>query len=521
MPRRKQTSVMQLKELGAGARVFVYARDSGGAAQVKSVTDQRAELAAYAAQRGWVIVRWFLDEATSAGDIENRVAFQELIMACRQQPPPVAGVLVWSLSRFGRDELDSQFYRLELRRNGVDVVSATDQVPGGTFAPVFEAFIDWKNRAFLDEMSRDVRRGLRANVAAGYAPGGTPPTGYRAERIEAGLKRDGQPRLVAKWVVDEAKAEKVKQAFAMCAAGYSYEEIHAATDLLRSKPSYWSMFRNRTYLGILKFGAEEFPGALPALVDAATFEAVQARMTHRQEAAGKARRRGSEYLLSGLLVCGRCGAAMVGGRNGQREERGIRLAGGTTGAEGSSGWGPPPAMRRMWRPTRWSSLVVNTVLDRVLTPENFQRLLAKMRAALADPTVTDEMRRLEGEMSRLRRLVGNLLDMVEDGGGQEVKERLKAREGELARLQTQYAELQQRQKLAAFELSDAELEAVLAAMRADVQSAEVAVARRALSLFVRVVDAERLVIWYHEPALMENARLQCVPPRGFEPLHQA
>ena len=158
------------------------------------------------------------------------------------------------------------------------------------------------------------------------------------------------------------------------------------------------------------------------------------------------------------------------------------------------------------------------------------------------------MRRLEGEMSRLRRLVGNLLDMVEDGGGQEVKERLKAREGELARLQTQYAELQQRQKLAAFELSDAELEAVLAAMRADVQSAEVAVARRALSLFVRVVDAERLVIWYvqsvsggaagaefvcagrsadrlviwyHEPALVENARLQCVPPRGFEPLHQA
>ena len=243
-------------------------------------------------------------------------------------------------------------------------------------------------------------------------------------------------------------------------------------------------------------------------------------MTHRQEAAGKARRRGSEYLLSGLLVCGRCGAAMVGGRNGQREERGIACwrhyrCGGQQRLGAAACDAPYVAADEV------ESLVVNTVLDRVLTPENFQRLLAKMRAALADPTVTDEMRRLEGEMSRLRRLVGNLLDMVEDGGGQEVKERLKAREGELARLQTQYAELQQRQKLAAFELSDAELEAVLAAMRADVQSAEVAVARRALSLFVRVVDADRLVIWYHEPALVENARLQCVPPRGFEPLHQA
>ena len=31
------------------------------------------------------------------------------------------------------------------------------------------------------------------------------------------------------------------------------------------------------------------------------------------------------------------------------------------------------------------------------------------------PTVTDELRRLEGEMSRLRRLVGNLVDAVEEG----------------------------------------------------------------------------------------------------------
>jgi len=51
------------------------------------------------------------------------------------------------------------------------------------------------------------------------------------------------------------------------------------------------MFRNRSYLGILKFGEEEFPGALPALVDAATFEAVQARVTQKAEGARRARRR--------------------------------------------------------------------------------------------------------------------------------------------------------------------------------------------------------------------------------------
>ena len=68
---------------------------------------------------------------------------------------------------------------------------------------------------------------------------------------------------------------------------------------------------------------------------------------------------------------------------------------------------------------------------------------AKIRAALADPAVADELRRLEGEMSWLRRSVGNLLDMVEDGGGRAVKERLEACEGELlSRWQPSVRELQ-------------------------------------------------------------------------------
>ena len=63
------------------------------------------------------------------------------------------------------------------------------------------------------------------------------------------------------------------------------------------------------------------------------------------------------------------------------------------------------------------------------------RLPAKIRAALTDPAVADELCRLEGEMSRLRRSVGNLLDMVEEWVGREVKERPKACEGELSRWQ--------------------------------------------------------------------------------------
>ena len=90
--------------------------------------------------------------------------------------------------------------------------------------------------------------------------------------------------------------------------------------------------------------------------------------------------RGSEYLLSGLLVCGRCGRPMVGVGTGnvrsgaqpcRRHYRARRAA--AVGAASCDA--PYVAADEVER------LVVNTVLDRVLTPENFQRLLAKMRAA--------------------------------------------------------------------------------------------------------------------------------------------
>ena len=65
--------------LTAGALVFGYGRDSGGADQERSV-------------------------------------------ACRQDPPPVTALLVWDLARISRAQLDRQFYISDLRRRGIQVL---------------------------------------------------------------------------------------------------------------------------------------------------------------------------------------------------------------------------------------------------------------------------------------------------------------------------------------------------------------------------------------------------------------
>ena len=65
------------------------------------------------------------------------------------------------------------------------------------------------------------------------------------------------------------KGQRVRRAFQMWAAGYGLREIHSETKLFASgnNSSYASMFRNRSYLGIAKFGEEELPDHHPALVD--------------------------------------------------------------------------------------------------------------------------------------------------------------------------------------------------------------------------------------------------------------
>jgi site-specific DNA recombinase len=79
------------------------------------------------------------------------------------------------------------------------------------------------------------------------------------------------------------------------------------------------MMRNRAYLGELRFGrgadgepAVITPGAFEPLVAEGVFDSVQAQLAERGHARTSPRRLGSDYLLSGLIRCGHCGAGFVG-----------------------------------------------------------------------------------------------------------------------------------------------------------------------------------------------------------------
>jgi site-specific DNA recombinase len=134
----------------------VYLRHSPGDTQ--TLDSQVEGMQKWCGENGWIVDRVFSDEAVE-GSREDREQFQEMIVLARQDIKHADGIAVWSFSRFARDQLDAQFYKAELRKRGYVIVSKIDDIPTGEMAPIYEAFIDWKNQRFLDDLSADVKRG--------------------------------------------------------------------------------------------------------------------------------------------------------------------------------------------------------------------------------------------------------------------------------------------------------------------------------------------------------------------------
>jgi DNA invertase Pin-like site-specific DNA recombinase len=107
MQRRKaQKDAQRRWELPPGSRVWCYLRHSPGDHQ--TMDSQRAGMEEWCAVNGWIIDRMFADEAME-GSREDRDQFQLMMSLARQEFRPVEGIVLWSFSRFARDQLDAQF----------------------------------------------------------------------------------------------------------------------------------------------------------------------------------------------------------------------------------------------------------------------------------------------------------------------------------------------------------------------------------------------------------------------------
>ena len=69
-------------------------------------------------------------------------------------------VLVWKLDRFARNRYDSAHYKAVLRRNGVKVVSATENISDGPEGIILESMLEGMAEYYSAELAHKINRGL-------------------------------------------------------------------------------------------------------------------------------------------------------------------------------------------------------------------------------------------------------------------------------------------------------------------------------------------------------------------------
>ena len=304
-------------------KVAIYARVSSVAQDVDlSISAQLRSLREYATKNGHQIVKEFIDEAES-GCTDSRPEFRDMITLAHSKEKPFEAILVWKFSRFARSRKDSIVYKTLLRKDGIQVVSINEPSEDTPTGRLLEGIIESLDEFYSDNLGQEVSRGMKESVSRGFYIARKPPYGYRKIRV-----KDGDHERT-KLALDPKQAEIVKSIYYDTMLGIGITDIVRrlnAQSVPSPKGKGWNksgihcILANEIFTGTMVWGIQakrmseplRIPDYCPAIIDKATFDAVQKLITGRAPKVCHPRITTSRFLLSGLTKCGHCGKALVG-----------------------------------------------------------------------------------------------------------------------------------------------------------------------------------------------------------------
>lgn len=316
--------------------------------EMNSLQNQRQILVDYAEQNGYEIVGESFDDNVS-GMTFDRKGLRELEAAVDKGEIEI--VLVKDLSRLGRHRTQSALFIEHLRMNNVKVYSVTESID--TTDENDDLLIGFK-QIYNDFYAKDIGRKIRSGINQKQKKGLIVhlPMGYCKDKLTGEVK------------VDEIAADIVREVYMKFLDGYGLCSI--AREMNRrgiKSPEYFShrkagaqrtemckkflwaqttvkrLLTNEIYTGTLvnhktvtskiyktmtfvpeeeRFRHENF---VPAIIDKATFEKVQAVINSRKKNAVRTKNGGVIHRYSGLIKCAECGAILVAKQRGSGDSK--------------------------------------------------------------------------------------------------------------------------------------------------------------------------------------------------------
>ena len=281
----------------------IYARYGSHNQRDVSIEQQVEKCQAFAARDNLHIVEIYADRAIS-GKTDRRPNFQRMMKDAEKKK--FQYVIAWKSNRMGRNMLEAMVNDDRLRDLGIRclyVEEDFDNTAAGRFALRNMMNV---NQFYSENMAEDVMRGMMDNASKCMVNG---PIPY-------GYKRGSDGRFE----IDPETAKVVREIFERVYDGellvdigndLNARGIKTAAGKCWGRTSFQRMLSNERYMGVYIYAGLRTENGIPPIVRKELFYALQEKLKSKKNPRGRHSDNG-DYLLTGKLFCGHCGAFMVG-----------------------------------------------------------------------------------------------------------------------------------------------------------------------------------------------------------------
>lgn len=248
--------------------IVIYARYSSHSQTEQSIEGQLQTCYEYVKQNGHTVVGEYIDRAQS-GTTDSRAEFQRMLADSDKHT--FEGVLVYQLDRFARNRYDSAINKAKLKKNGVRVISARENISEDASGILVEGVLESMAEYYSAELSQKIRRGMTINAEKCLSNGSNPGLGYLVDEERH-------------FHVNPETAPLIREIFERYASGETVTDITKDLNARQIKTSIGKDFnknslhrllRNKRYIGSYIYKETETPNGMPRIIDDELFERVQ------------------------------------------------------------------------------------------------------------------------------------------------------------------------------------------------------------------------------------------------------
>ena len=443
-----------------------------------SLDAQKDKLKTYAEFQGMVVAGEYSDEGKSGKNIEGRPQFMQMLKDIETGKDKVDFVLVFKLSRFGRNAADVLSSLQHMQDFGVNLICVEDGIDsskdsGKLMISVLSAVAEIERENILVQ----TMEGRRQKAREGKWNGGFAPYGYKLENGELLIAEDEAEviRIIYDKFVNTTMGASAIATY-LNERGYVKKKRQNNTLDMFSAHFIKLVLDNPIYCGKLAYGRrknekiagtrneyhivkqDEYPvydGVHEAIVPEEVWQLAQRKRQATGVKSEKIYNLEHENILSGILRCPVCGAAMYGNVNRKKKGDGTHYRDyyyysckhRTTINGHRCGY------RKQWKQEKIDGAVEEVIRKLVQNPKFEQAIRQKIGARIDTDELETELeqlrkklRQLNGAKSKLGQQMDSLdiLDKYYDRKYQDMEERLYKLYEEIDSVETQIEEVETR-----------------------------------------------------------------------------